>query len=137
MSSSTPASRAIAIRCSTTLVEPPVAAAQAMPFSSPGRVISSPWGVPRSSIAIAISPARRPTSSLRASVAPMVALPMGESPTSSSTVAMVLAVYCAPHAPAPGQAAFSSASSCSSLRLPAACWPTPSKTSWMVMLRPS
>ena len=135
--SSTPASRAIASRCSTTFVEPPVAAAQAMPFSRAGRVSRSRGRTPRRSRSITSSPARRPTSSLRGSVAPTVALPSGEMPRNSSTVAIVLAVYWAPQAPAPGQATSSSAVSSRSENVPAAWRPTASKTSWIVTSDPS
>ena len=137
MSSGTPASRAIASRCSTTFVEPPVAAAQAMPFSSAALVIRSRGLTPRRSRSITSSPALRPTSSLRGSVAPTVALPSGEIPRNSSTVAIVLAVYCAPQAPAPGQATSSSAVSSREEKVPAAWRPTASKTSWIVTSPPS
>ena len=56
---------------------------------------------PRASISITVRPVSRPTSSLRGSVAPTVALRMGERPMNSRTVAIVFAVYCAPQAPAP------------------------------------
>ena len=57
-------------------------------------------------------------------------------PRKSSTVAIVFAVNCPPHAPAPGQAALSSACSSPSLIVPAACAPIASKTSWIVTSRP-
>ena len=53
---------------------------------------------------------------------------MGEMPRNSPAMAMVLAVNWPPQAPGPGQAAASRASSWSSLILPAACEPMPSKT---------
>ena len=82
------------------------------------------------------APARSATAPLRSSVAPTVALPIGETPMNSIVVAIVLAVYCAPQAPAPGQAASSMAVSSSAVILPDASSPTPSKTSWIVRSRP-
>ena len=49
---------------------------------------------------------------------------------------MVLAVYCPPQAPAPGQASSSIWSSSFSPIRPAAWAPTASKTCWMVMSLP-
>ncbi len=50
---------------------------------------------------------------------------------------MVFAVYWPPQAPLPGQAESSSSRSWAADIRPAACAPTPSKTSWMVTSRPS
>ena len=108
-----------------------------MPFSIALRVRISLGRSPRRSTSITSCPASKPTRFLRGSVAPTEPLPIGAMPRNSSTIAMVLAVYCAPQAPAPGQAASSIAVSCSSLIVPAACCPTPSKTSWIVTSRPS
>ena len=58
-----------------------------------------------------------------------------DNPIASATQAMVLAVYCPPHAPWPGQATFSSAVRSLSGQLPAACWPTASNTSTTVTSR--
>ena len=60
-----------------------------------------------------------------------------DNPIASATQAMVLAVNWPPHAPWPGQATFSSAISSCSGQLPAACWPTASKTSTTVTSRPA
>ena len=100
-----------------------------IPFSIASRVRISPARAPRPSISISVRPAARPTASLRGSVAPTLPLPSGAIPRNSVTIAIVLAVYWAPQAPAPGQAASSIAVSCSSVIDPAACCPTPSKTS--------
>ena len=54
----------------------------------------------------------------------------------SETQAMVLAVNWPPQAPSEGHAALSRTRRSSSARLPEACWPTASKTSWMVTSRP-
>ena len=61
---------------------------------------------------------------------------MGDSPIISITVAMVLAVYWPPQAPAPGHARFSMARKSSSDILPAAFAPTASNTSSTVKSRP-
>src|SRR5262249_23477056 len=54
------------------------------------------------------------------------------SPIASETVAMVLAVNCAPQAPADGQACCSSVSRSAFDISPTECLPTASNTSWMV-----
>ena len=70
------------------------------------------------------------------STAGMSLSPIGETPSISKAVAMVLAVNCPPQAPAPGQAWFSiSRSSPASMR-PALWAPMASNTSWIVILRP-
>ena len=61
---------------------------------------------------------------------------MGEMPSTSKAIAIVLAVNCPPQAPAPGLAWFSRSVSSSSVRSPAACAPMPSKTSWIVTSLP-
>ena len=120
---------AMAMRCSTALVDPPEAQTAAMAFSMrlarddlrrtdafAGEVHDDAAGL-----------AARP----RAFSADMAGTPeiiMGEMPRNSPAMAMVLAVNWPPQAPGPGQAAASSCSSCSSLILPAACAPMPSKT---------
>ena len=57
MSSSTPASRAIASRCRTPLVEPPLVATAAIAFSSPSRVMMSLGRWPRASTSMISLPA--------------------------------------------------------------------------------
>ena len=134
--SGTPASRAIARRCRTALVEPPVAATQAMAFSNALRVRMSLGRTPLRNRSITNFPQRAPTSSLRESVAGMLAVPMGDRPMNSITVAMVLAVYWPPQAPAPGQATSSTCLSSASVMRPAMWAPTASNTSAMVTSRP-
>ena len=136
MSKSIPHSAAIASRCNTTFVEPPVAVAQAIPFSKASLVNSSCGLRPRRRISMTNSPAWTPILSLRGSVAPGEPDPIAAIPRNSSTVAIVFAVYCAPHAPAPGHAAASNPANSSSVIVPAACLPTPSKTSWIVTSSP-
>ena len=60
-------------------------------------------------------PARRATSCLRGSVAGTSPLPISARPRNSIAVAIVLAVNCPPHAPAPGQARSSSSHSAASV----------------------
>ena len=79
-----------------------------------------------------ISPARIATPGLRGSTAGTSLRPIGEMPSISPAIAIVLAVNWPPQAPAPGQATSSSARSSSSVMLPAAQAPTASNTSWMV-----
>ena len=137
MVSGTPASRAIASRCSTALVEPPVAATAAIAFSSAGlrddlaRTKSAPQHVHHQRAGGARD--RRPCPGRRAGT---LALPNGEMPRNSHTVAIVLAVNWPPHAPAPGTGlALERVEVLRSSACPAACAPTASKTSWMVTSR--
>ncbi len=114
MSRATPASWAMANRCSTALVDPPVAATEAMAFSSACRVTICRGVRCACNRSMTSLPAATATSARSPAVAGTLALPMGEMPRNSAAVAMVLAVNCPPQAPAPGQAAFSRALSCSS-----------------------
>ena len=78
-------------------------------------------------------PAAREASCFSGDMAGTPEIIMGEMPRNSPAMAMVLAVNWPPQAPGPGQAAASRASSWSSLILPAACEPMPSKTWRMVI----
>ncbi len=82
------------------------------------------------------SPHLRPTSSFAECVAGTLLKPMGDMPSASMTIDMVLAVYCPPHAPAPGQATSSSSLRSESVMIPAAFAPTASKTSAKVTFLP-
>ncbi len=62
--------------------------------------------------------------------------PIGETPSISNAVAIVLAVNWPPHAPAPGQARLSISPSSRASILPALKAPIASKTSWTVSRRP-
>ena len=119
MSSWIPYSWAIASRWSTPLVEPPVAATLAIPFSSASRVTIDEGRTSRRTRSITSSPVRRAAASLAGSSAGIPLRPDGERPMNSMTVLIVLAVYWPPQAPAPGQAAFSISWSSSSVILPA------------------
>ncbi len=82
------------------------------------------------------SPARSATSALRASTAGTSEKPAGEIPRTSNAIAIVLAVNWPPHAPAPGDATSSISFRPASSRVPAACAPTASNTSWIVTRSP-
>ena len=115
----TPTSRATARRWSTTLVEPPVAIAPAMPFRKAFRVRIWRGATPFRRSSITSWPVSKATSSLGGSTAGMPSNPIGEMPIISNTVAIVLAVYWPPQAPAPGQARLSMALSSAAEILPA------------------
>ena len=70
------------------------------------------------------------------SIAGTLLNPIGDNPIISITVDMVFAVYCPPHAPAPGHAASSSPRRSASLIFPAIFAPMASYTSWMVTSLP-
>ena len=69
MASSTPTARAIAMRCSTALVEPPRAMTITIAFSNAARVMTSRGLTSFSISARTTAPARRHSSSLAGSVA--------------------------------------------------------------------
>ena len=131
-----PSSWAMARRCRTPFVEPPVAATDAAAFSIASRVMI--WDGRTSSRTSCIT--SRPHSSAASPFvrlsAGMPFIPAGLIPRNSSAVDIVFAVNCPPHAPAPGQAADSTSCSSAPSILPAACAPTASNTSWIVMSRP-
>src|SRR3954453_2347693 len=105
---SMPSSWAIASRCSTPFVEPPVAAIAAAAFSSASRVTSADGRMSSRTRRIATFPASYAASRFPGSAAGTSFSPAGEIPRKSRTVAIVLAVYWPPHAPAPGHATPSS-----------------------------
>ena len=129
----TPASRAMASRCSTALVEPPSALTTTMAFSSASRVTIWRAVMPLSSRATTASPDRRANSSRRWSTAAGEAEPGSDMPMASAADDMVLAVNIPPQEPSPGQAAFSTRSSSASSMVPRPRAPTASKTFWIVM----
>ena len=119
IASSMPNSWASASRWSTPLVEPPVAATDAMPFSSAFRVTIADGRMSRRTRSMTSSPERRAASSFFGSSAGIPFSPAGDRPMNSRTMLIVLAVYWPPHAPAPGQAAFSISYSSSAPIFPA------------------
>ena len=127
----------MASRCSTALVEPPVAATAATAFSSAARVTMRRGRRSLRTRSSTSSPAPRAAPAFSAAMAGTPLACIGDTPSSSQTVAIVFAVNWPPQAPGPGQAASSRAPSSASVIRPAACAPTASKTSWMVTSRPS
>ena len=104
---STPASFAIASRCSTALVEPPKAMVTAMAFSNASLVRIWRAVMPCRSISTTAIPLLRAKPSRRRSTAGGAAEPGSDMPSASAALAMVLAVNIPPQAPSPGQMAFS------------------------------
>ena len=107
ISSGIPNSWAMARRWRTALVEPPVAATEAMAFSMAGLVTIADGRTSCRTRVITSSPHVRAAASFEGSSAGIPFRPPGEMPRNSSTVLIVLAVNCPPQAPGPGQAAFS------------------------------
>ncbi len=106
----TPASRAIASRCRTALVEPPVRRRRRSRFRTrPGQ--DYVWGCSLQKIHHHLSGAEGDLVLARIDGGNAVE-PIGERPMNSITVDMVFAVYCPPQAPGLGHATFSI--SCSS-----------------------
>ena len=100
----TSAARAIAIRCSTALVEPPSAITTTIAFSNAARVMMSRGLRSRSSKLRIAAPARKHSSSLAGSSAGVDELYGSDMPSASIAEAIVFAVYIPPQAPAPGHA---------------------------------
>ena len=123
-----PSSCAMASRWSTPLVDPPVAATEAMALSMAARVMIWDGRVPPLTSSMTSSPARRAASSLPGSVAGIPFRPPGEMPMNSSAVLIVFAVNWPPHAPGPGHAASSISRSSSREIFPARYAPIASNT---------
>ena len=133
----TPAAWAIASRCRTALVDPPVAMTTAIAFSKAARVKT--WrGRRRARMASTRTRPDSPAlSAFSSSSAAMVEDPGRLMPRASMAEDMVLAVNMPPHEPAPGQALRSTSRSSAASIFPAACSPTASKTLTMVRSRPA
>ena len=134
--SSTPISLAMASRCRTAFVDPPDAVAAATAFRKAGLVRMSRGRLPAERTSMTSAPTSRAASRLAGSVAGIELTPSGDRPMASITMAIVLAVYCPPHAPAPGQAARSSSSRSPRSIRPAETAPTASNTSPTATRRP-
>ncbi len=129
--SSTPASRAMAIRCSTAFVDPPRAITTVMAFSKASRVMISSGLISFSSRFMTAAAARRQSSFLCSETASWAELFARLIPSASMAEAIVFAVYMPPQAPGPGMAVCSTSSKSASLILPPECAPTASKTETM------
>ena len=130
---STPAVWAIARKCSTALVEPPVAMITATAFSMLFRVTMSRGfrfcrTASTSTLAAALALATISSWTLA-----IVLEPGRLMPSASIAELMVLAVYMPPHEPEPGIARRSISPRSCSLKVPAVNWPTASNT--LTMLR--
>jgi hypothetical protein len=135
-SSSTPASLAMASRCSTALVEPPSAEVTAMAFSNAFLVMIMRGVMPRRSRLTTASPGHRASLSRRPSMAGGDAVPGSDMPMASAMLLIVLAVNMPPHAPSPGHALRSISPSSSSVIVPIAHAPTASNTLVMSVALP-
>ncbi len=116
----TPASRAMASRCSTPFVEPPLAITPVIALCSAFFVTMSRGRRFFFRSSITSFPASTQPASLAGSVAGMSFRPMGERPSIVRAMDIVLAVNWPPQAPAPGQALSSVSFSCAASILPAA-----------------
>lgn len=132
ISSGSPASRAMASRCSTAFVEPPMAATDTIALCSASAVSTLEGRASAASARMAISPTRRAAASLSGTVAGMSPTPNGARPRKSATVPMVLAVYWAAQVPAPGQACLARSSRSAWSIRPTSRSPSASHMSWMV-----
>ena len=134
---STPASCAMASRCSAALVEPAVADTARAALANAAFVSTFDGvGPPSRSRCITSWPQANAAAPLPGCSAGMSFRPSGDRPRKVSTIAIVLAVNWPPQAPAPGQAARSTSARPASSSVPAACEPTASNTSWMVTFLP-
>ena len=107
MVKSTSASLAMANKCNTALVDPPIDKTKRIAFSNASLVIISLGFTPRSSIEYMYLPASWATSRLRLSTAGIEAAPGIDIPIASIAEAIVLAVNIPEQAPSPGHAALS------------------------------
>ncbi len=120
----TPASWAAASRCSTVLVEPPIAMSSAIAFSKAwklaterGSTLASSCSYQRLAISTTCRPARRKSCSRSAWVASTVPLPGSPRPSASTRQFIELAVNMPEHEPQVGQAERSISATSASLRL--------------------
>ena len=128
---------AMARRCRTAFVEPPVAMTTAIAFSNALRVMI--WRG-RSCVRTACATTRADSAALSifsASSAAMVEEYGRLMPIASMAEDIVLAVNMPPHEPAPGHAWRSTSSNSASPICPALCWPTASKALTTVRFLPS
>mmetsp|Transcript_721 Transcript_721/g.2356 ORF Transcript_721/g.2356 Transcript_721/m.2356 type:complete len:267 (-) Transcript_721:643-1443(-) len=118
-----PAARAIAMRWSTALVEPPRAMTVTIAFSNAVRVMMSRGLRSFSSMLRTAAPALKHSTAFRGSSAGTEELYGRVIPSASIAVAMVLAVYMPPQAPAPGHELRTMAKRSSSVIFPATYCP--------------
>ena len=121
MVSLTPAMWAMARRCSTALVEPPMAITTVMAFSNAFFVMMSCGRIPARARATAAAPARRQSSFFSSLMAIWEELFGRLMPSASMAEAIVFAVYMPPQEPGPGIEHASIVCRPLSSSLPAAC----------------
>ena len=114
---------AIATRCRTPFVEPPVAATEAAAFSRDAFVMIWEGRTSRRTRSTVSRPASAAASSFEVSSAGMSFRPAGLMPRNSRAVAIVLAVNWPPQAPAAGHATDSSSWRSAAVIFPAAYAP--------------
>ena len=131
MVSGTPAAWAIARRWRTALVEPSSAVTRVMAFSKASIDRMSEGLMPSAMRRATAAPASRASRRLLALTASWAEELGSDRPMASMADAMVLAVYMPAQEPGPGMAVCSTASSSSSLTVPAAWPPTASNTEMM------
>src|SRR3990172_1917851 len=95
--------RAIAIKCSTALVDPPSAITTTIAFSNAARVMMSDGFKSSSNNFCIAAPARWHSSAFAGSTAGVEELYGSDMPSASIADAIVFAVYIPPQAPGPGQ----------------------------------
>mmetsp|Transcript_809 Transcript_809/g.3145 ORF Transcript_809/g.3145 Transcript_809/m.3145 type:complete len:206 (+) Transcript_809:652-1269(+) len=120
---SMPTERAMAMRCSTALVEPPSAMMSVMAFSKAGLVMMSRGHRFFSIMALSATPAFLHSSIFSGSSAGMDDEYGSVMPSASAADAIVLAVYIPPQAPAPGHELRTMSARSSSSMAPAMYWP--------------
>ena len=105
-------------------MDPPDAATAAIALSKARRVRIWDGRMSFSNTSRASLPAASAAGTFAGSTCGIELNPTGESPITSITIDMVLAVYCPPHAPAPGHATCSSSARSASVALPATTAPS-------------
>ena len=128
MASFTFAAWAMARRCRTAFVEPPRAMTTVMAFSNAFRVMMSRGKTPLFRRLSTAAPASRQSAFLSRKSRLGPSCSASSCPVLRWQMAIVFAVYMPPQEPAPGMAHASISCASFSLILPAACWPTASKT---------
>ena len=120
---SMPTECAMAIRCRTAFVEPPVMFTSIMAFSKASRVRMSDGRISSFKRVFMAPPAARHSSCFAFDSAGLEEEPGSVMPITSMAVAIVFAVYMPPQAPPPGQACRIISKRCSSFISPAINWP--------------
>ena len=137
MVKSTPTACAMASRCMTALVDPPVALTTVTAFSKALRVMMSDGRMLFSSSRLMAGPTFAISSRFACDTAGLDDEYGSDMPMASTAEAMVLAVYMPPHDPAPGHALWMMSSYAASSILPAVRAPYASNADRMLTVPPS